>query len=100
MEAMVEVHSPIEVVRARAAGARVIGVNNRDLGSFEVDLGTAEKLAPLLTGATVAVAESGIWTRADAHRMRAAGYDAILVGESLVRAPDRAALLAGLREDG
>ena len=100
MEAMVEVHNPIEVDRARAVGARVIAVNNRDLGTFQVDLGTAEMLAPLLKGAMVAVAESGIWTRADAHRMRAAGYDAVLVGESLVRAPDPGSLLAGLLEDG
>jgi len=99
MEAMVEVHSPLEVERARAAGARVIGVNNRDLETFEVDLGTAERLAPMLTGATVAVAESGIWTPADARRMRAAGYGAVLVGESLVRSPDPKGLLARLRED-
>jgi len=100
MEALVEVHNAIEVERARAAGARVFGVNNRDLGTFEVDLSTAERLAALLTEVPVTVAESGIWTRADAHRMRAAGFDAVLVGESLVRSADPGALLAGMQEDG
>ncbi len=99
MEALVEVHNPVEVQRARAAGARVIGANNRDLGTFEIDLNTAERLAPFLADVPVGVAESGIWTQADAHRMRAAGYDAVLVGESLVRAQDPGALLASLQED-
>jgi indole-3-glycerol phosphate synthase len=100
MEALVEVHNEVEVERARAAGARVFGVNNRDLGTFEVDLSTAERLAALLTEVPVTVAESGIWTRADARRMRAAGFDAVLVGESLVRSADPGALLAGMQEDG
>lgn len=97
MAALVEVHNEDEVDRAGAAGARVIGVNNRDLASFEVDLGTAERLAARIDGEAVTVAESGIWSPADARRMQAAGYDAVLVGESLVRAADPAALLAGLR---
>jgi indole-3-glycerol phosphate synthase len=99
MESLVEVHTADEVERARAAGARVIGVNNRDLKTFDIELGTAERLAPLVAGVPVAVAESGIWTQADARRMRSVGYDAVLVGESLVRAPDRGALLAGLRSE-
>jgi indole-3-glycerol phosphate synthase len=97
MESLVEVHTEAEIERARAAGARVLGVNNRDLKTFEIDLSTAERLAPLVVGETVSVAESGIWTQADARRMRSAGYDAVLVGESLVRAPDRGALLAGFQ---
>ncbi len=100
MEALVEVHDAGEVDVAGAAGARVIGVNNRDLSTFEVDLATAERLAPLLGEDVVTVAESGIRDRADAARMRAAGYDAVLVGESLVRAGDARALVAGLRESG
>ena len=100
MEALVEVHSKTEVERARAAGARAVGVNNRDLKTFDIDLNTAERLAPLLEWTMVAVAESGIWTREDAGRMRAAGYDAVLVGESLVRAPDPAALIKNWQEDG
>ena len=99
MEALVEVHNPAELERSRAAGARVIGVNNRDLGTFDVDLNTAERLAPLLADVPVGVAESGIWTREDARRMAAAGYDAVLVGESLVRAPDPGVLLASFREE-
>ena len=97
MEALVEVHNENEVDRAVAAGVRVIGVNNRDLGSFEVDLGTAERLATQIDREAATVAESGIWSPADARRMQAAGYDAVLVGESLVRAADPAALLTGLR---
>jgi indole-3-glycerol phosphate synthase len=97
MHALVEVHNESEADRALAAGARLVGVNNRDLESFEVNLGTAEELAVKLDGRAVTVAESGIWTAADADRMRAAGYHAVLVGESLVRATDPGALLAGLR---
>jgi indole-3-glycerol phosphate synthase len=96
MEALVEAHDANELDRARSAGARVIGINNRDLGSFAVDLGTAERLAGNLAG-VVSIAESGIWSPADARRMQDAGYDAVLVGESLVRAPDPQRLLAGLR---
>jgi len=97
MEALVEVHTVEEVQRARAAGARLIGVNNRDLHSFRVDLRTAEDLARHLGEEVVRVAESGIHGPEDARRMRAAGYDAVLVGESLVRAGDRAGFLKSLR---
>ena len=97
LQALVEVHDEVEVDRALAAGARIVGVNNRDLTTFDVNLSTAEELAVKLVGRAVTVAESGIWTAGDAQRMRAAGYDAVLVGESLVRAADPGALLAGLR---
>lgn len=90
--ALVEVHTEEEVERARRAGAAVIGVNNRDLTTFRVDLGTAERLGPLLDGC-VRIAESGIAGPEDASRMAEAGYDAVLVGESLVRAPDPAGLV-------
>jgi indole-3-glycerol phosphate synthase len=96
VEALVEAHDARELDRARSAGARLIGINNRDLESFEVDLTTAELVARTLTG-VVSVAESGIWSAADARRMEASGYDAILVGESLVRAADPIRLLAELR---
>lgn len=96
LAALVEVHTEPEAVRALAAGASLVGVNNRDLAAFEVDLGTAERLAPFFTGC-VRVAESGIGTPADAARMAAAGYDAVLVGESLVRSPDPVELLGRLR---
>ena len=98
MEALVEVHNAIEVERAIGGGARIVGVNNRDLATFETDLGTAEGLASLVKGFAATVAESGIWEAADAARMRAVGYDAVLVGESLVRASDPRAFLAGLLE--
>lgn len=93
MDALVEVHDEDEVERAVASGASVIGVNNRDLSTFDVDLQTAERLRRHIPEGTVTVAESGIWTAADADRMRQAGYDAVLVGEALVRAPDPSALI-------
>ena len=93
MEPLVEVHNTAEADVAVAAGAGVIGGNNRDLTTFEVDLATAEGLRRNL-GDVVAVAESGIWTAEHADRMRSAGYDAILVGESLVRAGHPAQTIA------
>lgn len=97
LDALVEVHDEEEARRARDAGARVVGVNNRDLVTFEVDLTTAERVRPLLDEARVTIAESGIWTGTDARRMADAGYDAVLVGEALVRADDPTALLEELR---
>lgn len=97
VEALVEVHDRVEVQGALAAGATLIGVNNRDLSTFVTDLGVAESLASMVEGrGVVAVAESGIHTPEDAARMKAAGYDAILVGEALVVAEDPAASLARL----
>jgi indole-3-glycerol phosphate synthase len=97
IDALVEVHTAIEAQRALAAGARLVGVNNRDLSTFSVDLATAESLADVVAEAAVRVAESGILAAGDAGRMAAAGYDAVLVGEALVRADDPAALVAELR---
>ena len=96
LAALVEVHNSYEAKVAVDLGARIIGVNNRDLASFEVDLGVAEDLAPFLETAEVKVAESGIFTAADARRMQEAGYDAILVGEALVKSSDPAALIKEL----
>ncbi len=96
LAAFVEVHNSDEAQVAVDLGARIIGVNNRDLGSFEVDLAVAEDLAPFLGPAEVKVAESGIFTAADASRMQEAGYDAILVGEALVKSSDPAALIKEL----
>lgn len=100
LDAMVEVHTAREAQRATAAGARLIGVNNRNLVTFEVDLDTAESLGAMLGEATVRVAESGIFTPADADRMAAAGYHAVLVGEALVTAEDPVQLLGDLRRAG
>lgn len=97
LDALVEVHTPEEAGRALAAGATIVGVNNRDLNEFTVDLATAEKIAPQLRDIPVTVAESGIFTRHDARRLADAGYDAVLVGEALVTAADPAALVADLR---
>jgi indole-3-glycerol phosphate synthase len=98
MAALVEAHDRGELERALEAGAEVIGVNNRNLATFEVDLATAESLGELLGEAVVAVAESGIHGPDDAARMASAGYGALLVGEALVRAPDPAALVTSLRQ--
>jgi indole-3-glycerol phosphate synthase len=92
---LVEVHDEEEAELALESGARVIGVNNRDLRDFTVDLGTFERLAPLLTGATL-VAESGVKTPEDARRLRDAGADAVLVGEAAMRDPGLVAKLSGL----
>ena len=92
---LVEVHDEREAELALESGARVIGVNNRDLRDFTVDLGTFERLAPLLSGATL-VAESGVKTPEDAHRLRDAGADAVLVGEAAMRDPNLVAELAAL----
>ncbi|NNF89407.1 MAG: indole-3-glycerol phosphate synthase TrpC [Acidimicrobiia bacterium] len=97
LEALVEVHTAPEADRAMSAGARIIGVNNRDLATFTVDLATSESLAARVAAAPARVAESGIHRGADAARMGAAGYTAVLVGEALVRAHDPAALVAELR---
>jgi indole-3-glycerol phosphate synthase len=89
LAALVEVHDEGELKRAREIGADLIGVNNRDLKSFTVDLGVTERLAGLLSGwLGVLVSESGIHARADVERLVASGAQAILVGESLMRESD------------
>ncbi len=93
MEALVEVHNSQEVAMAVAAGASVIGINNRDLHTFRVDLETTARLRPLIPSGVAVVAESGIHTGEDAARMAALGVNAILVGEALVTSPDPAAKL-------
>lgn len=97
MTPLVEAHSEDEVDRALRLTPDVLGVNNRDLTTFETTLHTAERLASKLGEVPVTVGESGIWTRADARRMARAGYDAVLVGEALVRAEDPAALITSFR---
>lgn len=95
-DALVEVHDERELESALAAGATLIGVNNRDLKTFSVDLGTAERLARAIPEGVVRVAESGIRSPGDAARMKRAGFDAILVGEHLLRQADRAAAVRSL----
>ena len=96
LAALVEVHDEEELDRALAAGARLVGVNQRDLRTFSVDHGRACALAARIPAGVTAVAESGIRDAADARRLADAGYDAILVGETLVRAGDRVAQLREL----
>lgn len=88
MTPLVEVHDQHDLARALAVGARLIGINNRDLGDFSVDLITTEYLAPLIPDDVTIVSESGIATREDVARVRAAGATVVLVGEALVRAGD------------
>ncbi|HEX6711596.1 MAG TPA: indole-3-glycerol phosphate synthase TrpC [Rubrobacter sp.] len=92
---LVEIHDEEEANLALESGARVLGVNNRDLRDFTVDLGTFERLAPRLAGATL-VAESGVKSPEDGRRLRDAGADAVLVGEAAMRDPGLVALLAAL----
>lgn len=100
LAALVEVHTAAEADAAIAGGARIIGVNNRDLTTFVTDLAVAERLSVRLPAGVVRVAESGVSDVAGSQRMAAAGYDAILVGEALVRAPEPAALVRRLRASG
>ncbi|MEZ5276133.1 MAG: indole-3-glycerol phosphate synthase TrpC [Opitutaceae bacterium] len=100
LDSLFEVHSEPEIERALAAGARIIGVNNRDLTVFKTDLALSERLLPKIPGDVVRISESGIFTEADAARVRAAGADAILVGEALMRAPSPADLVAAFHRAG
>ncbi|MFN2607809.1 MAG: indole-3-glycerol phosphate synthase TrpC [Acidimicrobiales bacterium] len=97
LDALVEVHSEAELDRAAAAGADLVGVNRRDLRTFEVDLGLAERLAARRPPGVVMVAESGVRGVADLAGLSACGFDAVLVGQTLVTAADPGAALAGLR---
>jgi indole-3-glycerol phosphate synthase len=97
LSALVEVHREAELDRAADLGAGVIGINNRDLTTFRTDLANTERLAPRAPAGTCVVSESGIATRADVLRVRAAGSHAVLVGESLSRSGDPAAKLRELR---
>ena len=97
MDALVEVHSRDELESAIDSGAEIIGVNNRDLHTFEVRLETALELAPRIPARAIKVAESGIHSSVDVGRLRAAGYDAFLVGEHLMRSSDPARALEELR---
>ena len=96
--AVVEVHDERETAAALESGASLIGINHRDLRTFEVDLGRTERLRKLIPREVVVIAESGIRSSEDARRMRAAGADAILVGELLMRSPDSAARIKELTQ--
>jgi indole-3-glycerol phosphate synthase/phosphoribosylanthranilate isomerase len=97
---LVEAHDEEEVGRALAAGAEVVGLNARDLGTFRVDLDRVVALGSRLPSRVVRVAESGIHTSTDVDRLAEAGFDAFLVGESLLRSGDPARALRALRGEG
>ncbi len=97
LDALFEIHDETELERALRHGAKIIGVNNRDLGVFRTDLAISEQLIPLLPPEVIAVSESGIFTGADAARARAAGAHAVLVGEALMKASDPARLIEEFR---
>lgn len=89
LTALVEVHNERELERAlKIPGIQLVGINNRDLGTFNLSLETTERLRPLIPAGIAVVAESGIFTAADVARLEKVGIDAILVGEALITAPD------------
>jgi len=90
MAALVEVHDRRELEIALKSGAEIVGVNNRDLRTFQVSLDTSIDIAPDIPNTVIKVSESGIFTAADVHRLMNAGYDAFLVGEHLVKSGDAA----------
>ena len=97
LSALVEAHDGEEVGLALRAGARIIGVNNRNLRDFSVDTDLSRRLRALIPPDVIFVSESGVKTAEDVERLRETGADAVLVGETLMRAPDKAAKLAELR---
>lgn len=96
LEALVEVHDEDEMARASRSGASILGINNRDLKTFSVDLATTERLAPLAPEGAVVVAESGVFGPTEIRRLTAAGADAVLVGEGLITSSDRAEAVRAL----
>jgi indole-3-glycerol phosphate synthase len=97
LAALVEVHDAEELARALDSGAEILGVNNRDLHTFRVSLDTSLRLAESIPAGVLRVSESGIHSADDVRLLRGAGYQAFLVGEHLMLAPDPAAALRALR---
>ncbi len=99
MSAIVETHNEDEITSALDAGARIVGVNNRNLKDFTVDTGNSANLRKLVPSDILFVAESGIKTHEEVAALKAIGADAVLVGETLMRAPDKKAMLNTLKGD-
>lgn len=98
MSALVEAHNIDEVERSVSAGARIIGINNRDLRDFTVDINNSIDLRPSIPDDVIAVSESGISTPDDVKRIRDAGFDAVLMGESFMRSKDRQSMIGAMRD--
>jgi indole-3-glycerol phosphate synthase/phosphoribosylanthranilate isomerase len=98
LSALVEAHNAEEIHKAVRAGARIIGVNNRNLKDFSVDTGNSARLRELVPDDVVFVSESGVTGPKDIAKLRAAGVDAVLVGEALMRTEDKTAMLRSMRE--
>ena len=96
LQALTEVHTEEEMDTALAAGAEIIGINNRDLRTFNTDISLTERLAPRVPTGKITVSESGIHSHKDLVRLRRAGVHAVLVGEALVTAPDPGARVRAL----
>jgi indole-3-glycerol phosphate synthase len=96
MAALVEVHDPEELAKAVDSGAEILGVNNRNLDTFEVSLDTSLRLSYLMPTGATRVSESGIFNRADIEQLSAAGFHGFLIGESLMKASDPTAALRAL----
>ena len=96
MKCLVEVHTEAEVEAALKSGAKIIGINNRDLQTFKVNLAVTERLRPLIPADRIVVSESGIYTHADIARMQKLGVNAVLIGEALMTAPDISARIKEL----
>ena len=99
MDALVEVHNSQEMDRAAGCGAKLVGVNNRDLHTFAVSLKTSQELAPLAPRDALLVSESGLSNATDLQRLREQGFSGFLIGESLMRARCPEAALRDLRND-
>ncbi len=97
LDALVEVHDEVELTRALAAGAAIVGINNRDLRTFEIDLGVTEHLLPSIPPPALVISESGVHSAADIARLYACGARGFLVGESLMRSDDKTAFMASLK---
>jgi indole-3-glycerol phosphate synthase len=97
LASLVEIHDEAEAEQALAAGARIIGINNRDLKTFNVDLGVTARLKKLIPAGVITAAESGIKSPDDIRALKDTGIDAVLIGESLMRAPDKRQFLAELK---
>lgn len=98
ISALVEAHDEDEITKALGAGARIIGVNNRNLNDFSVDLSNSAKLRSLVPEEVLFVSESGVRDAGDVASAKGSGADAVLIGEALMRASDKRAVLKGFRE--